>query len=572
MMERARSGPAPRASRLLGFLLLATLAGVLACGAERVIYRGGPILTMDAGNRTVEALGTEGAFIRAVGSEAEVRAWAGSSARVVELGGHALLPGFVDAHSHYPGAGIFAIAEDLNSPPIGSVEGIDELVQRLSRRAARTDTGKWVVGVGYDDTLLREKRHPTHADLDRVTTTHPVGILHISGHMAVVNSLGLEQLGIDAGTPDPKGGRIVRDRATGEPTGLLQENAMAGLQAQLLHPPPLEVWKMVREANRRYLASGTTTAQAGYADASQLRGMNWLSRLGAIPLRLVMWPGMETEDQLLSGQLGFRSYDDHWLRVGAVKVVADGSIQGYTAYLSHPYHLPPGDDPSYRGFPRIPREELIRRVKRYHAAGLQVAIHVNGDAAIDDILDAIEAAQAEHPRPDARPILVHAQMARPDQLDRMKRLGVIPSFFVLHTYYWGDRHRERFLGPERAAHISPTRGALERGLRFTLHCDTPVVPMEPLRLVWAAVNRLTSSGRPIGPAERIPPMQALRAVTLDAAFQGFEEDRKGSLEPGKLADLVILSDSPLEVPRERIDRIRVLETIVAGESVYHASD
>lgn len=217
------------------------------------------------------------------------------------------------------------------------------------------------------------------------------------------------------------------------------------------------------------------------------------------------------------------------------------------------------------------REELLERVTRYHANGMQVAVHGNGDASIDDILDAFERAQEQHPRDDARPVVVHAQMSREDQLDRMKALDVIPSFFTLHTYYWGDRHRDLFMGPERAARMSPARSAIEHGLRFTIHCDAPVVPMEPLRLVWAAVNRRSASGALIGEEQRITPNQALRAVTIDAAYQHFEEDLKGSLEPGKLADLVILSRSPLDNP-DQIDAIEVCETIVGGQTVYRAGD
>jgi predicted amidohydrolase YtcJ len=278
---------------------------------------------------------------------------------------------------------------------------------------------------------------------------------------------------------------------------------------------------------------------------------------------------MELADEMLDDGSTFESFDDEWVRVGAVKLIADGSIQGYTGYLSEPYFVPPGDDPDYRGYPRIPRDELIERVKRYHAAGLQIAVHGNGDASIDDILDAFEIAQREHPRVDSRHIVIHAQMARDDQLDRMKDLGVIPSFFSLHTYYWGDRHRDLFMGPERAARMSPAGSAVRKGLRFTIHADNPVVPMEPLRIVWSAVNRLSSSGARIGDAERIGVMEALRAVTIDAAYQHFEEEIKGSIEPGKLADLVILSESPFDQP-ERIDEIRVLETIVGGETVFRA--
>ncbi|MCP5058945.1 MAG: amidohydrolase family protein [bacterium] len=254
-----------------------------------------------------------------------------------------------------------------------------------------------------------------------------------------------------------------------------------------------------------------------------------------------------------------------------MKIVADGSIQGYTGYLSEPYHVPPGDDPAFRGYPRVPRDELITRAKRYHAAGWQLAIHGNGDASIDDILDAFEAAFADTPSEDPRPIIIHAQMSRDDQLDRMAELQVIPSFFSLHTYYWGDRHRDLFMGPDRAARMSPAKSALDKGVHFTIHCDAPVVPMEPLRLIWSAVNRKSSSGKDIGPAERITPMQALRATTIDAAYQYHDEDNKGSLEEGKLADYVILSASPLEDPAH-IDEIRVLETFVGGERVYQASE
>jgi predicted amidohydrolase YtcJ len=550
--------------RRLG-LLLGLLA--LAC-SERTVYVGGPVLTMDAEDRVVEALGVEGDRIGAVGSRAEVEGWAGGRARVVDLGGRALLPGFIDAHGHFPGAGLYAVNADLNSPPIGDVENIGQLLDRLREKAADTSAGDWVMGWGYDDTLLAERRHPTRADLDRVSREHPIAILHISGHLGVLNSLALERAGIDAATPDPEGGRIRRG-ADGVPDGVLEETALEPVQAALLRPSLPDTWRIVREASRRYLAAGTTTAQDGYAEAGHIAALPWLARLRIVPLRLVLWPGLEAATAALDEGRRYESPDPLRARVGAVKIVADGSIQGYTGYLSEPYHVPPGDDPDYRGYPRIPRAELAAIVSRFHAAGWQVAVHGNGDAAIDDILDAFESAQRAHPREDARHVIVHAQMAREDQLDRMQELGIVPSFFSLHVYYWGDRHRDIFMGPERAARMSPARSAVRRGMRFTIHCDSPVVPMEPLRLVWAAVNRRSASGAEIGPAQRIRPMQALRAVTIDAAYQHFEEGEKGSLEPGKLADLVIVSRSPLEEP-ETIDEIRVLETIVGGQTVWRA--
>ncbi len=545
----------------------------LACGgppAGKTVYRGGPVVTIDAENRVVEALGVEGDRIGAVGSEAHVRAWAGEDARVVDLGGHALLPGFVDAHGHYPGEGIYATTADLNPPPIGDVRNLDDLVERLRARAERVGSGDWVVGMSYDDTLLAEGRHPTRADLDRVSNEHPVAAIHISGHLAAVNTLGLAALGIDRSARDPDGGRIQRD-ASGEPNGVLEETAMEAVMAPVFSPGLTGMLAIVQEANRRALAAGVTTAQSGYA-SEEILALRWLSWLGLIPLRLVLWPGAELMDDVLAGKTKLPETDPLWVRIGAVKIVSDGSIQGYTGYLREPYHVPPGDDPEARGYPRYPKDELRARVASYRAAGRQVAIHANGDAAIDDTLDALEAAQLGDPQLDARPVIIHAQMTTPDQLKRMAKLRAIPSFFVLHTYYWGDRHRDRFLGPERADRISPTKTAQDEGVRFTIHCDSPVVPMEPLRLVWSAVNRRTTSGDVLGAGERIDVASALRAVTIDAAYQHFEEADKGSLEPGKLADLAVLDRSPLATPPAVIDSIRVLETIVGGETVWRAAE
>jgi len=550
-------------------LVLALLA-LVGCGPDRTLYVGGPIVTLDADDRVVEALGVEGDRIGFVGSEAEGRRWADGRARVVDLGGSALLPGFIDAHGHFPGAGIYAVHVDLNSPPIGDIERMDELVARLRERAGETPAGEWITGWGYDDTLVAEKRHPTRHDLDAASTEHPIALFHVSGHLVTANSLALDSLGIDRDTPDPTGGVIRRD-AAGDPDGVLEESATELLSGDLVQPGLIDMVAMVREANRLYLASGTTTAQNGWAAAEHLTGLSWLSRLGLVDLRMVLWPGDVVALEALDGELELPDGDPPWVRMGAVKLVADGSIQGYTGYLTRPYHVPPGDDPEYRGYPRIPRETLIENVSRLHAAGWQVAVHGNGDASIDDILDAFTEAQRRHPREDTRHIVIHAQMARDDQLDRMRELGVIPSFFSLHTYYWGDRHRDLFMGPERAARMSPARSAADRDVRFTIHNDTPVVPMEPLRSVWAAVNRRSSSGAPIGPEQRISVLQALRAVTLDAAYQHFEDDEKGSLEPGKLADLVILSRSPLDDP-EHIDEIDVVETIVGGETAWRACE
>jgi predicted amidohydrolase YtcJ len=272
-------------------------------------------------------------------------------------------------------------------------------------------------------------------------------------------------------------------------------------------------------------------------------------------------------ESLLNGEYDPQDYDTQRMTAGAVKLVADGSIQGFTGYLSQPYHTPHHGDAAYRGYAAIPREKLFEKVQALHRTGYQLAIHGNGDESIEDILDAFEAAQAAYPVDDPRMILIHSQMARKDQITRMKALGITPSFFTAHTYYWGDRHRDIFMGPERAAVMSPSKWAQDNALRFSSHLDTPVTPMLPLQAVWSQVHRITYGGDVLGPEQRISVMDALRAVTIDAAWQVFQEDNRGSLEPGKYADLVVLSGNPLDDPMAMRELV-VERTVVGGATIY----
>lgn len=571
-----RGSSFPRALLAAGAVL--AVAAAVAAGAfpgrRARLFVGGPVLTMDAEGRVAEALAVDGRHVVAAGPRAELEAWAAAhGAEVIDLRGRAILPGFVDAHSHFPAGGVVQPYCLLASPPQGSIGDMATLVSTLKARAADSRSGDWIVGWGYDDTALAENRHPTRADLDQVSTENPVVAFHISMHVAAVNSKGLAALGLSKDSVDVEGGRMRRD-ADGMPDGVLEEEASrAALKAALL-PSMIGGMIATREAASMYLAAGVTTAQNGAAQAEQLSGLAMMSRLGLLPLRLVVWPEGDTALGLVDGRIAAPATDPEWMRIGASKFVADGSIQTGTAHLRDPYYkLPPGGaaGPEGRGEARIPRPKLFEFVSRVHAAGGQVAVHGNGDAAIDDILDAFEAAQKENPRDDARPVIVHAQTARADQLDRMKALGVIPSFFEMHTWYWGDRHRDRFLGPARAAHISPLKSALDRDLHFTVHADTPVAPMEPMRMLDAAVTRRTPTGAVLGPEERIEVMPAIRALTIDAARQMFLEESVGSLEGGKLADFVVLDRSPLD---DGVDlaSIRVEETWVDGNLAFAADE
>jgi predicted amidohydrolase YtcJ len=554
---------------LLGGVTSVVSAAVAApAQTADTIYQHGIVLTMDAQALTAEAVAVADEKVLRVGSDAEVSALAGPKTVKVDLQGRTMLPGFYAAHDHFLSAASAAMYQlDLNSPPIGGIESIEEIVAALRERAANTPTGKWVLGRGYDDTLVREKRHPTRADLDRASINHPIWIVHTSGHLGVANSRALELAKITKATPQPKGGVIQRDPKTGELNGVFEECGSL-VSRHIPGRPQEDRLKAAVVASRQYLSKGVTTAVIAGGGRGSLDDLALLLANKQSALRFVQMLASSSAPPASHGEAMKWAGTNEHLRVGAIKSWQDGSIQGYTGYLTQPYHLQPAGKENYRGYALRSRDELVALVRKYHRGGYQLALHGNGDAAIDDILHALTEAQRELPRTNTRHRIEHCQTPREDQLDRMKELGVSPSFFVGHVYYWGDRHRDIFLGPVRGARISPLRSAAQRGLRFTVHNDTPVTPVDPLLLVWTAVNRVTRDGQVLGAEQRLNALEALRTVTSDAAWQNFEEATKGSIEPGKLADFVILAENPLTVEPARLKDIAVLETIVGGKSMY----
>lgn len=565
-----------RASYLIAVVFVTAIAaGCTAPGrgiAPDTIWVNGTVVTME-GERVVQAVAVLGDLIVAVGSDAAVRGLAGPETRVVDLDGRTMTPGFYAAHDHFPGSGRVAVTQvDLNSPPIGGIENMDQLVAALRARAEELPEGQWVSGRGYDDTLLAEQRHPTRTDLDKASTTHPIYISHTSGHLGVANSLALELAGVTRDTPDPPGGVVRKDPDTGEPDGVFEESG--GMVSRLIPPPtPEQTMEAYRWAVEDYVEDGVTTAVIAGGGRGSLAGLQRARDAGILTFRIITMMSRGAPGQPSAAEAGgmVSGFGDEYLKLGAIKIVQDGSNQGYTGYFTEPYHTPFKGDADYRGYPRRRREDLTTMVKELHETGYQIAIHANGDAAIDDVLHAFREAQLAFPREDARHRIEHCQMVRQDQLDAIAELNLSPSFFVGHVYYWGDRHRDIFMGPKRAAGISALRSSIDRGIRFTVHDDTPVTPVNPLQLVWVGVNRLTKTDQVLGPDERITPLEALRTVTIDAAWQNFEEDIKGSIAPGKLADLVILDGNPLTVDPTAIRDIQVQETIVGGETVYERS-
>ena len=449
-----------RASYLIAVVFVTAIAaGCTAPGrgiAPDTIWVNGTVVTME-GERVVQAVAVLGDLIVAVGSDATVRGLAGPETRVVDLDGRTMTPGFYAAHDHFPGSGRVAVTQvDLNSPPIGGIENMDQLVAALRARAEELPEGQWVSGRGYDDTLLAEQRHPTRTDLDKASTTHPIYISHTSGHLGVANSLALELAGVTRDTPDPPGGVVRKDPDTGEPDGVFEESG--GMVSRLIPPPtPEQTMEAYRWAVEDYVEDGVTTAVIAGGGRGSLAGLQRARDAGILTFRIITMMSRGAPGQPSAAEAGgmVSGFGDEYLKLGAIKIVQDGSNQGYTGYFTEPYHTPFKGDADYRGYPRRRREDLTTMVKELHETGYQIAIHANGDAAIDDVLHAFREAQLAFPREDARHRIEHCQMVRQDQLDAIAELNLSPSFFVGHVYYWGDRHRDIFMGPKRAPASAP---------------------------------------------------------------------------------------------------------------------
>ena len=551
-----------------------------AARESTVVFVNADVVTMDERQPFAQAVAVRSGRVLAVGDIKRVLDAAGSGARLVDLGGNTLVPGFVDGHGHFTLVAGELDWVDLAPPPGGNTSSIEQLVgalrERLGRLAAQH---KYVLGVGYDDSMLAERRQPTKEDLDRVSTELPVWAVHASRHMAVGNGVALDQAGIAASTPDPDGGTIVRRAGSREPTGLLQDAAWTHVRRTLLPGIPDHLQSdVLRRTGAHYARLGITTAQDGATDVGGMKMLHRAADDGALPIDVVAYPLCHLVDRLGADAAPYLRGYECGVRIGGVKIILDGSLQAKTAWLTEAYAVPPPGAPaSYRGVACFSDDEVYRIVADCFARGVQVLAHANGDAAIDQMLEAVERAQEQHDRQgqgpertasDRRTVMVHAQTAREDQLDRMRALGVMPSFFSTQCFHWGDWHVASVLGRERAYRLDPARSAVQRGIRFTLHNDAPIAPPNILFLIWNAVTRQSRSGQVIGPDQRLTPAEALRAVTLDAAYQHFEDRNKGSIEVGKLADMAVLSANPLRVATDAIRDITVLATLKEGMPIY----
>lgn len=536
-----------------------------AAPAERAtVWSGGPIITM-AGDtaESAEAIAVRDGKIIAVGSLASVRKAAGKKAVSVDLKGRTLLPGFIDAHGHVGSVGQMASLAALSPPPVGKVDSIAALQEAL--RTYTPPTGMpFIIGNGYDDSQLAERRHPTRHDLDAVYPDKPTLVIHASGHFAVMNSAMLKLAGISADTPNPTGGVIRREADGKTPNGVLEETAFFGPAMRIL-PPSLEGGVAALVAGLKiYAANGITTAQDGRVMPESWASLAAASKRGVLPIDTVALVSFERDWPAdVRARIG-KPYEGR-MRIGGIKLTIDGSPQGRTAWLHDPVTVPPeGKDASYRGYPAIDLNLFNAKLADAATNNWQVFVHVNGDEAMQALIDGVW----KNGLSGKRTIAIHSQVVRRDQLEDMKKLDIQPSFFANHTWYWGDWHRDVALGPKRADFISPQATAWDIGLRPTAHNDSPVVPPDMMRLIWSSVNRRTQSGDILGPLERIPVYRALQQVTINAAWQIHEDADKGTLAAGKRADLVVLDANPLTIAPDKLNTIRVVATIKDGRTIY----
>ena len=518
---------------------------------ETTLYFGGPIVTLEE-PRYAQALVERGGRIAYVGDREEAERLAGPGARRVDLEGRALLPAFLDPHSH-----LLACAYARLQVPLGECAGWGEIADRLSRHVQErgVQPGEWVKGTGYDQNALAEGAAPDRFCLDRACPNNPVVIQHASGHAGVFNTLALERLGALNGDCG-----LERD-GQGELTGRGEENPFLDLLGRIPMDGLEDVLRAFQGAQEEYASHGVTTAQEGLLQPVMAPVYQEILRRGLLYLDVNAYVPPADYDRLRGQFAQGVSASPGIFQVAGMKIFLDGSPQGGTAWVREPYAG------GGCGTSTMTDGQVLSAFRQALDRDAQLLAHCNGDRAAEQYLTLLAQAEREAGKKLCRPVMIHAQLLGLDQLERVKALGVIPSFFVAHVYHWGEIHVKNF-GLDRAGRISPAGSALAWGIPFTFHQDSPVIPPDMLETIWCACVRRTKTGRVLGAEERIPVEAALRAVTQTAALQYGLERELGTLRPGKRADFVLLSGDPLRTPPEELKKLQVERTIQRGRTIW----
>ncbi len=526
----------------------------------------GKIITVNGDDSVVEAVAVKDGRFAAVGSTREIKALAGKGTEVIDLKGRTAMPGIIDSHTHPSNLAAKFMEVDLRSPP---VKGVADVLRMIGDRGKKLGQGKWVRAANYNDSKLKEKRQVTRWELDEAAPDNPVFIASDTGHQAVVNSAALKLAGVGDETPNPPGGEIEHD-AGGRATGLLYENATHLIRGIIPDYTVEELRESYRRVVRQFCEWGVTCTHDASGHRNGVRAFKQLLDGGERRLRMRLMMSVNSEEpgdvldalRLCGVESGL---GDEWLSVMSVKIMGDGSGAGGTCCVYEPQNRGPRGLGLWMTEPRVV-EELVARA---HEAGLRVSIHSIGDKGVDMALDAIEKAQKARPTPDMRHRIEHNSLCTPKQLKRIKKLGVTPSSSIGYMYGLGDQYAENF-GAERSRWLHPHRTMKEMGIVAGGNSDCPVTFYSPFVQMYEAVTRKSSSGRVVGPEEAISVLDAIRVYTWNGAYLGKDEAILGSVEPGKLADLIVLDRDILSCPAEEIKDIRVVTTMVGGRVVYKA--
>jgi predicted amidohydrolase YtcJ len=529
-----------------------------------MILRNGTLLTMDATDARASSVAIRWGRVFSVGRDDEIGHLAGASTKVIDLEGKTVLPGFIDTHNHLSFYGYLVSSVDCRSA--SGVESIDDIVERLREEADRTPAGHWVKGWGYAHYHLKDDRPITRNDLDRVGTDHPIVLIHVSCHAGVANSKALESFGYAKETPDPPGGELRRDPDTGEPNGILEESALMDKFSALFLQETAswsleEQVQMIERAVRHYNRAGITCLHEALVLPQTLKLYQEVDRLGRLNLRVSTMNIDFTAQTLLDAGITC-GYGTSRVRVGPIKMLLDGGMSNRTAAVSTPY-LGTGETGIFLTTP----EQNSAQIEKFHNAGYQIATHAQGDAAIGALLDAYQNVLGPKSDNPLRHRIEHCGNITDEQIDRAADMNILVSSQPMFLSVLGDGFLEAF-GPERAHRLYPYRSLVDKGIRVAGASDSPVAPALPLMGIRDAVLRQTSSGKDIGKAERLSVREAIGLYTSEAGFFAFDEDRLGTIEPGKCADLVVLDRDITSIPAEEITDAQVLMTIVDGRIVY----
>ena len=539
-----------------------TLLNSEALSADMVLLHG-KVVTVDSKDTLQEAVAIKAGRIIGTGSSSEMKQFAGENTEVIDLMGKLVLPGIIDSHTHPSFAATRFLEIDCRAPEI---KGIKDIQDAVLIKAKEIRPGAWVRVGNYNDSKLIEKRQITRWELDTVTPNNPVYILSDTGHQAVVNSWALDIADITKDTPDPAGGTIDRD-TRGEATGLLYELASQLVAVKIPEYTMAQMKECMKRLFSQFSRWGITSTHDASGENLGIRTYQQILSEGIRKVRINLMVRLNSgaEDTLEHlKSLGIESgFGSDWLKVMSLKIMGDGSGAGGTCGVYTPQHR----GPKGLGLMTTAPEDMERIVMKAHEAGIRVSIHSIGDRGIDIALDCIEKAQKKKPVKDMRHRIEHNSCCTPKQLKRIKELGVTPSSSIGYMYGIGDQYAENF-GPERSQWLHPHKTMQEMGIIAGGNNDCPITFYSPFKQIYTDVTRKTMTGQVVGPEEAISVMDAIRVYTQNGAYLAREEHIKGSIETGKLADMIVLDRDILSIPTEELKDTEVVTTIVDGKIVF----